>query len=1227
MRKIAWAWTALAALGVCPFAFAQVSGRLAGRVTPAASAALRLYLAGGTEPVAVTDALADGYFLFGNLRPAVYDLAVQAPGMRIETIRGVKIDPARETLLDPIALRAGEFSQGATAAGVQAAGTGAPSFGATAIGGAFELGLGSAGALTSIADEQEGPNAENAEISTTLTPEAVRGLPVLERDPVQLLRIQPGVQRVAVEGRNVGSQLITVVNGQRASYASMTLDGISIEENYPRVNPLGSEFNRLFLDQLSEFTVVSSNADPAIPGGSSHVVMVTPSGTNSRHGAIYYYHRDRALAAGNWLDNARGFRPEGFRSGQFGATLAGPIQKDKLLLYANYEGHRLRSTERIIRTLPLDSIRRGQFAYIGSDDAYYKVDFTSVGLAIHPEVQKLFASLPPGTSVNSFGRGDSLPGLDFNTGGYVFPVRSNLDRDSGLARADWIHSERHTVSFMFNQTRDDRDDPARYRGGFDFAPDTRVESPRRVFSASWRWSPAAQWSTEFRAGMHRYDTGLLNTSPGPELLLQLPDQPDLPGFPLFDNPVNPAATEERRGHNVNLQANTAWNHGRHAFRFGYQYHDVSGRLTEYDNTIPTLALGTTSAPFGLNSLPAATIDAVEAANAWATVLAGVTTEMSGAYTLQPDGSYAIGKPLVRDLGFAGHSAYLHDAGRLHARLSLNLGLRWDMFTPVRETRGRATLPDLINGSAIDTLLGDPTVRFAGGRRWYRADRNNIYPNVGLAWDVLGSRSLVLRAGYAIYSVNDEFIGSALTSVFYNPGSRPTYFVDYPVGEATTFLNPNLRPPAPDLQLPVRLSDYPGNIGLIDPRIRTPYIQQFSAGFQKDIRGTVVELRYTGNGAVKLIRGIDVNQVRTLEPEFISDFRRAFDNGRLAAAATGVFNPAYNSAIPGSQPLGVMNRLQLGSNAVRQVIRRAEAAEVAALFALSDVRPLFPNPLAWEGAVLLTNRGGSSYHGLQAEMVRRFRGGLMLQANYAFSKSLGDSQGLSTERYEPYLDNGNPRLERARTPFDLRHAAKLHLLWEPPFRKLPGGVPRRLAEGWAMGLVFIAQSGNPFSILSQRGTFNVSGSTIGLDPRSENNPASSALHYEQLKHVVRFHYEPNGFSVIDPAYTDANGRGAREAGDQPFENQVFFNPGPGEIGGLQPRMFTGPRQVSADAAISKSTRISRTHVVEIRFEVRNVTNTPSFAIQDQFVNSQAFGFRGGVVGDTGRQAQFGIYYRF
>jgi hypothetical protein len=1167
------------------------------------------------------------------LRPGYYDLVAEAAGMRRETIRNVKIDPARETLLNPLRMTGGEFSAAAAPVNPQQAGGPTTStFAVTGVGDSLSLGLGAYAELLQIADEQKGPNASNAEVATTLTPEQVRGLPVLERDPVALLRLQPGVQQLGVVGRDVPAQLVTVVNGQRASYANMTLDGVNIQESFTRVNALGSDFNRLFLDQLAEFTMVSSNGDATLPGGATQVVMVTPSGTNSRHGALYYYHRNRALAAGNWLDNARAFTPENFRSNQFGATLSGPLVKDRLLLYGNYEGHRLYSSERVVRTLPTDTIRRGVFSYVGTDDFVRQVNLIGLGLQIHPEIRRLLDELPPANLINTPLRGDSFGGLLLNTSGYAFALRDNLARDSGLIRADYIASERHSLAFTFNQTRDDRDDSSRNRTGYATAPTTRVESPRKVLSGAWRWSPAPQWSNEFRAGMHRHVSGLFNTvSPGSRILVP-PADPGLPTAPLFDLPVNPASNEQRRGTTLILQSNASWNRGPHNIRFGFQWQQTRSRFSDTAGTIPEFTLGSPAIPFAPGSLPAAGPDVIEAANLWTSVLAGVTTSQSVLFPLTEDGTYAQGQPLVRDLRFPGYSAYVHDTWRIHPRLSLNLGMRYDLFLPVDESRGVSTAPELINNNAVNTLLGDPLIGRAGkaaGRPWFPADRNNFNPNLGLAWDLFGNRSTVFRAGYSVYSVNDEYIGSTFSTLVYNAGNWLSSFITYPATlDQFTVLSDSLQPPRLTQTLPVRFSQ--GNsatIGLVDPALRTPYVQEWSAGIQKDFWGTVLEVRYVGNSAVKLHRAIDLNQVNTRHPEFFNDFLRAYNNGRLAAAASGIFDPSYNSAIPGSQPLGIMDRFRLDRNEIRQAIRRGEAAEFAAIAGSVNLLPVLPSALAPEGAVLLTNRGTSSFHGLQIEVLRRLDRGLLVQANYAFSKSLSDSQGLSSQRYEPYLDNNNSRLERARTPFDLRHAFKAHVLWEPPLMSLFRGKARRLTQGWALGAVLITQSGNPFSILSTRGTFNISGSLTGFDSRSLNNPASSPLTYPQLKEAVGFHYQPVGFSVIRDNVLNAAGRGAGEAADPAFPGQVFFNPQPGAIGNLQPRMFTGPRQFSIDLALSKSTRLFSTHVIELRAEARNLTNTPSFSIQDQFINSVAFGANGAVLSGSTRQVQLGLYYRF
>src|SRR5262249_14980885 len=130
---------------------------------------------------------------------------------------------------------------------------------------------------------------QNAEVSTTVTNEQVRRLPLLDRDPISLVTTQAGVTQ------NGASDV--VINGTRSSFSSVTLDGINIQDNFLRGNGLTYQPNLLLLDQISEFTVSTSNSNATVGGGSSGVSISTASGGNEYHGAAYAYNRNNALAA------------------------------------------------------------------------------------------------------------------------------------------------------------------------------------------------------------------------------------------------------------------------------------------------------------------------------------------------------------------------------------------------------------------------------------------------------------------------------------------------------------------------------------------------------------------------------------------------------------------------------------------------------------------------------------------------------------------------------------------------------------------------------------------------------------------------------------------------------------------------------------------------------------------------------------------------------------------
>jgi hypothetical protein len=334
----------------------------------------------------------------------------------------------------------------------------------------------------------------------------------------------------------------------------------------------------------------------------------------------------------------------------------------------------------------------------------------------------------------------------------------------------------------------------------------------------------------------------------------------------------------------------------------------------------------------------------------------------------------------------------------------------------------------------------------------------------------------------------------------------------------------------------------------------------------------------------------------------------------------VFNPAFNSALPGSQNLTVIPGATFGGGSltnatVRSAIQTGALASLANFYLASagtavaaTSRPYFTagagNPGIYSSQYTL-NGGKTDYHALQLEARRRFSGGVGAQANYTFSKNLTNSAGTAQNRFEPYLDNNRQDLEHIRAEFDVTHIINASITWELPFgqgRKFisGGGVVDRLIGGWQVGSIVHYQSGAPISILSNRLTFNRVGA----------NPASSSLNKEQIKNLFGIRKQANGIIYyIDPAVINTDGRGVgadNAANTAGFAGQVFFNPSAGQIGQLQKLQFDGPSQTQWDFSVIKRTRIKESVNFELRFEFFNFLNHPLFFVGDHDINSANFG---------------------
>jgi len=363
--------------------------------------------------------------------------------------------------------------------------------------------------------------------------------------------------------------------------------------------------------------------------------------------------------------------------------------------------------------------------------------------------------------------------------------------------------------------------------------------------------------------------------------------------------------------------------------------------------------------------------------------------------------------------------------------------------------------------------------------------------------------------------------------------------------------------------------------------------------------------------------------------FLDDFLRAQKNGYLAQAATGSFNPNYNASIPGSRPLTIFPRLveggRLTNSTILTYLQQGQVGELANNYQtnlLNGPINFHSNPYAL-GCNFVTNYSNSSYNSLQTEVTRRMpRRGLIFQANYTYSKVLSDSLGDTQTNFEAFLDKDNPKIERARAPFDLTHMIKGNAVYQLPmgeghlvsFRPL-----NKLLSGWSTSGILTWQSGSPFSVLSGRGTLNRSA-------RSTYNTANTTLNKQQLDELFQFRMTGNGTYFVNASAIGSDNRAVAADGAAPFNGQVFFQPAAGTLGALQRRMFSGPWTFNLDFTILKNTKIRERQSVDIRMDASNIFNHPTFYLGDQTITSTTFGRITSTFFGR-RLIQFGLYYRF
>jgi hypothetical protein len=650
-------------------------------------------------------------------------------------------------------------------------------------------------------------NTTDATIGNSFDLQMVRDLPVAIREnPAALLGLQPGVITADDDpnGTREGS-----VTGSRADQGNITLDGIDVNDQ-----ATGQAFAvtaEAPIDSIQEFRAETANplADTGRSSG-GQIQLSTKSGTNQFHGGASEYHRNTATAANSFFNNASDIPRAKLIRNQFGANIGGPIKKDKLFFFFDYEGRRDAREDNVLRIVPLDHVRSGELAYINSNpgcDGLSRLNTTPNCISILPATgaNSVTSLDPAGVGADAAWLGfvdgrypqanDLTAGDGINTGGFRFNAPVGRDHNIYVARGDWEINSKHKLFARFNMIRFTDGDDANFAAPIQFPGDpitNEIVSKDYAYVVGETWTISSQKVNQLVYGESRSD---LNFPAN-----YAPSFPNVYAVSLGDAPFASISGQARIVPVPTLRDDFTWIKGNHQLGFGGTFKPISQRSTLVnDFNFVTVGLGGLNTTLSPGQRPA---DILQDPNLDPNGVA--TTEWDNAFpyslgrfasvnsnfnytktgTALPNGSGS-----RRDYKYNEFELYAQDSWKIRKDLTITYGLRYVYFGVPYEKNGLeatqnvdfATLFNqrVANGAAgIATDSSEPFLSYdlAGKANdkpgFYSPNKNNFAPRLALAWNpsfrngllgsIFGERKTVVRAGANI--VYDRVSGNAVNFV-------------------------------------------------------------------------------------------------------------------------------------------------------------------------------------------------------------------------------------------------------------------------------------------------------------------------------------------------------------------------------------------------------------------------------------------------------------------------------
>ena len=673
-----------------------------------------------------------------------------------------------------------------------------------------------------------------------------------------------------------------------------------------------------------------------------------------------------------------------------------------------------------------------------------------------------------------------------------------------------------------------------------------------------------------------------------------------------------------------------------------------------------------------NNLPGASSANLTAAN---TVYGAITGLLgTSALTLNvqtPTSGFVPGYTRLRQVQGKDLALFVQDQWRLKSNFTLNYGVRWDYMGVPTVPNGLAIQPtsfDAIWGVSGPGNLFKPTAapgsQTAGvasldfvsgetGKGLYKNDWNNFAPFLGFAYSPSFKSGILhalfgdegtssFRTGYSMSFLHDgvttftNLLGTGNT----NPGLIQT---------ATSSTLSGTNPPNNQLlgqlgpggvplvllvfKMPITdrenflATNGAGGLWTADPNLRAPYVHQWNFGYEREImKNTALEIRYVGNYAPNTWRAFNINEVNIFENGFLQEYKNAQVNfvarggtsfapgcvGCLAlplfdkfftgvSAANGYTNAAFLTNLRDNNVGGFANTLAFSPT--YRANRESTTLGLPGNFFVANPNAGFVN--------ILGNDSYSNYNAMEIEVRRRFSSGLQFQADYTWSKAMGnatDAQGNNQNDLVSRLTLRRPEADYRRSPQDQTQRFVANGIYDLPFGKGrhffsdANGVVDRLVGGWTGGAIITWATGVPFYISSGRTTFN--------NATANNGAQLTGITFEEFKKNIGLFKTPSGVFFVNPNLLNltipTTGPSAGKTTASVLKPGLMSAPAPGTFGDFPVNSLSGPSYFNLDLSFTKRIPITERVKFEIKGTAINILNHPNFIYGNTNFDSTSFG---------------------